>query len=959
MRFAVLGPLQAWRDYAELDLGPPKRRSLLALLLLRAGHPIAVQEIVDALWGADPPTSAVNVVHRHVGALRRLFGDDPGAGPQLRRGSGGYRLDLPADALDLLRFREFRGAARRLADSGDPAGAAGLLVEALALWRGPAGTGLPPPVAGHPVFTAVNGVRLAAAKDAADLVLAAGGENLDAVLGTLGPLAADHPLNEDLQARLMLLLAAAGRQADALDVYETTRACLAGDLGLDPGAELRAAQQRVLRQAVPTGAAAADSPQPSVPTGAWTRPAQLPADLAVFSGRRDELATVNALIGGDSAPPPVMVISAIDGMAGVGKTTLAVHWAHGIVDRYPDGQLYVNLRGFHPTGAIMSAAEAVRSFLDALGVPARAIPAGLDAQAALYRSLLADRRVLVVLDNARDTEHVLPLLPGAAGCLVIVTSRAQLPGLVAGAGAHATTLGLLTGEDARELLARRLGEARLAREPGAVAEIIALCGHLPIALAVVSARAALNPGFSLDAIAGELRDGRGSLDAFTGEAPATDVRSVFSWSYRALTPPAARMFRLLALHPGPDAALPAAARLAGLPPSQARPLLAELARSHLISETAPGRYGFHELLRAYAGSLSGADPAGADGAADARGARPRLLDYYLHSAHAANLVMAPQREHLALAPPVAGADPERFGDERAAARWLDAERAAMLALIEQGATGEPAGGQVWQLAVTLERRLDREGRWQEQVVAQRAALASARALGDRAGQAYAHRALGFGYGRLDRWRDAEEHLLASLELFGATGDPAGQAMAHRYLAFLANGRGRHAEALDRYRLGLECYRAAGWLGGEASIHNEIGYTHLLLGEYDLALDRCRRSLALHQELGDDIGAAAAWDSVGSALHQLGRHDEALAAFAEAVARYERAQERYLLADTLVHVGDTHQARGASDLALTIWRRALGILDELGHPDAEPLRARLHGVGLRLVRPVPEPASGAG
>ncbi|MEU0968970.1 BTAD domain-containing putative transcriptional regulator [Streptomyces sp. NPDC005917] len=951
----MLGPVRAWRGGTELVLGPPKERALLALLLTEAGHPVAVHEIIDALWGQDPPDSAVNVVQRHIGALRRLIEPDLPARSESRwlvRGSGGYRLEADPDSLDLLRFRDLRRQADQAAQDGQPATATELLIEALALWRGPAASGIAAEVRSHPAFTALDAEHLAAVKAAAELALEAGPGLGARILVTLRQAAAQHPLDEGLQARLILVLAATGHQAEALDVHRTVRTRLADELGVQPGPELQAAQQRVLGRTptarTPTasgpadpgeGAAAAARPA----TVVTVRPAQLPVDLAAFTGRRSELARVRALLPATDEPASTVVISAIGGMAGVGKTTLAVHWAHSVAGRFPDGQLYVNLRGFHPTGSIMSAAEAIRSFLDAFGVPAQRIPAGLDAQAALYRSLLADRRVLIVLDNARDSEHVRPLLPGAPGCMVVVTSRNQLYGLVAGEGAHFLSLDVLSDADAREFLSRRLGAERVAREPDAVAEIIALCGRLPLALAVVGARAVVNPTFPLASVAAELHDSEDSLDAFSGEAPAADARSAFSWSYQLLTPAAARVFRLLALHPGSDSSLAAVASLAGQRAGQVRPLLAELVRAHLISEPAPGRYGCHELLRAYAGELARAR----DTAQERDTARRRMFDHYLHTAHAADSVLAPGRERIRLRPPATGVTVPRLPDQAAADHWLETNRSALLAAIEQDAR-HGSGEHSWQLATILELYLDRNGRWQEQLTAQTAAVGAAQRLGDISGQADGHRALGFASGRFERWDEADAHLSRALELCAETGDRAGEGRTHRRFAFLANRRGRHKEALDHYARASTLYRAAGLCGVEAAIANEVGWTYILMGKYEDALEECGRALAVHRETGDRNGEAAAWDSVGYAHHHLHRHDRALECYEHALELYREIRDRYLEADTLVHIGDTHRAARHDPQAALAWREALGILDEIGHPEAGQLRDRLEDL------PAPDP-----
>ncbi|MEV0905190.1 AfsR/SARP family transcriptional regulator [Streptomyces hokutonensis] len=946
-RFAVLGPVRAWRGETELALGPPKQRALLALLLTEAGHPVAVHEIVDALWGQDPPDSAVNVVQRHVGALRRLLEPELPAGGQSRwllRGSGGYRLEVAPDDLDLLRFRALR---QRAAQDFQPPTATGLLIEALALWRGPAASGIAPEVRSHPAFTALDGEHLAAVKEAAELALEAGPGLGARVLVTLRQAAAQHPLDEGLQARLILVLAATGHQAEALDVHRTVRTRLADELGVQPGPELQAALQRVLGHTRTPGAVkpsrgarpaepGEDAEGVSEPDAVATiRPAQLPVDLPAFTGRRSELARVQELLPGSDASTPTVVISAIGGMAGVGKTTLAVHWAHSVADRFPDGQLYVNLRGFHPSGSIMSAAEAIRSFLDAFGVPGQRIPAGLDAQAALYRSLLADRRVLIVLDNARDTEHVRPLLPGAPGCLVVVTSRSQLYGLVAGEGAHSLTLDVLTEAEAREFLSRRLGAERIADESDAVTEIITLCGRLPLALAVVSARAVVNPAFPLASIAAELSDSENSLDAFAGEAPAADARSAFSWSYQLLSPAAARVFRLFALHPGPDCSLAAVASLAGQRVGQVRPVMGELARAHLISEALPGRYGCHELLRAYAAELARTQ----DTAQELETARRRLLDHYLHSAHAADSLLMPSRDRVQLRPHTAGVTVPRLPDRAAAAEWLESNRSAVLAAIEQDAR-HGGGEHSWQLASVLELHLDRGGRWPEQLDVQTTAVEAAQRLGDIPGQAFAHLALGFVSGRLDRPDEADAHLSRALELFGEIGDLAGRSRTLRRLAFLANGRGRHEDALDHYAEASALCRAAGRRNDEAGIANEVGWTYILMGKYEDALTECGLAVSAHQETGDRNCEAAALDSLGYAHHHLNDHERALDCYEQALRLYREIRDRYLEADTLVHIGDTHRAAHRDTRAALAWREALGILDEIGHPDAEQVRRRL-------------------
>ncbi|NUS81709.1 MAG: hypothetical protein HOY75_02885 [Streptomyces sp.] len=626
VRFAVLGPIRAWRAGAELDLGRPQQRVLLGLLLARAGRPVGLSEIVDALWGEDPPGSAVNVVRRHIGILRRTL--EPGLplrapGHWLLREAAGYRIAVDADSLDLLRFRRLRERAGEAADRS-PGRAVTLLTEALALWKGPAGADVSVEIRARAFLDVLDRERLAAVKELADAALRAG--MTAPVLDELRKAALANPLDEPLLARLVLALAATGQRAEALETHRAAVARLADELGLTPGRELSDAHAAVLRESRPAARPAAGSAArsgaalggesadggPPLPRAAYSepRPAQLPQDLPAFSGRRTQLAKLSALLPEAGRPLDTAVISVIGGMAGVGKTTLAVHWAHQVADRFPDGQFYVDLRGFEPTGTALDPGEAVRDFLCALGVPRHRVPHGLDAQTALYRSLLAGRRFLVLLDNALDTEQVRPLLPGAPGCLVIVTSRDTLTGLVADHGAHPLSLCWLDAEEGREFLAARLGAARVAAEPQAAAEIVELCAGLPLALSCVAARLAAHPGFRLSALAAELRDAHDRLDAIA--RGSAEVSTVFSWSYRALSAAAARLFRLLAGHPGPDlsasevaelAALDGLAGHAGLDTQESARLLAELVRAHLVAEPSPGRYSVHDLLRSYAAGL--------------------------------------------------------------------------------------------------------------------------------------------------------------------------------------------------------------------------------------------------------------------------------------------------------------------------------------------------------------------
>ncbi|MEU2717282.1 BTAD domain-containing putative transcriptional regulator [Streptomyces sp. NPDC007205] len=957
VRFTVLGSVKVWRRGAELPLGPPKQRALLALLLLHAGQTIGLSQIVDVLWHGDPPNSAVNVVHRHIGSLRKLL--EPGLPPRapgnlLVRHAGGYGINTDATTLDLLNFRDLVARARDAADGGEASSAAELYTKALSLWRGEAAQGVPQDIRVHPLFSAVDSEHLAALREGADLMLTLG--TPAPVLPLLHRAIAQYPLDESLHARLIQALAQTGRQAEAFRLFQEMRLRLKNELGIEPGPELRIAHAGLLRQskratipqdgrheAPPKEISGPPMPQsppgrPNVPT--TVRPTQLPLDLRTFVGRRDELARITSALEklDEASGTTSAVINTIEGMAGVGKTVLAVHLAHRLANRFPDGQLYVNLRGFDASGPYVTAAEALRSFLTALGVSARHLPADVDSQVALYRSILAGRRVLVVLDNARDSQHVRPLLPGSPTCLVVITGRTQLRGLVATHGAAPLLLGPLSEAESREVLARHLGQDRTTAEPEAVDAIVEFCHRLPLALAIIAARAATLPGFSLSSIAAELQAGHDNLDAFADEDPYTDLRTVFSWSLDGLGREAARLLRLLSLHPGPDMSATAAASLAALPVRRTTTLLAKLADAHLMIRPVPNRFAFHDMIKIYASEqVQDHDDA------DTRGAAVRrLLDHYVHGAHAAVTALTPNRID---ATPDASVEP---GVELvpltcpdSAAAWLERELPVLLSTVVQAKSrGYPA--QAWLLAQTLELYLDRRGRWQDQINIQSIAVEAALLLQDQLREAQARRALGFAYGRLAQYDRAHTELHEAIALFTTLGNPNGQARTHRSLAFLANCRDEHDAALRHYAQALDLYRSADNLTGQALVLNETGWTYILHGAYRQAVTECAQAVALHQKIGDTNGEADAWDSLGYAHHHMGHHEEALRCYERALKLYQYMNDRYLEADTLLHMGDTHEARGSRTASVPLWREAVRILDELGHPEAEQARARLRG-----------------
>ncbi|WP_309223311.1 tetratricopeptide repeat protein [Micromonospora sp. CP22] len=654
------------------------------------------------------------------------------------------------------------------------------------------------------------------------------------------------------------------------------------------------------------------------------RPQQLPLAAPGFVGRCAELATLDAGRPTEASTQPTVAIFTISGMAGVGKTALALHWAHRASGWFPEGQLYVNLRGYDEAD-VVDPSDALRGFLEALGVPAAGIPAGLEARIGLHRSLLAGRRMLLVLDNARDSAQVRPLLPGAGGCMVVVTSRDELSGLIAAEGAHPIRLNVLTSDESMSLLASRLGACRLAAEPAATADIIDSTGRLPLALSIVAARMALHPSFPLDAFAASLRPDEAMLDALADG----DVRAVFSWSYLALSRPAARLFRLLGLHPGPDLTAEVAAALAGETPATITAPLRELTRLHLLTEHLPGRYAFHDLLRAYAAELTRT----AGEAEESREARRRLFDYYLHSSYPAALLLQPQWPAIDPIPALPSNVRSPAENHDAALSWFAAEGQVLLRAVRQAAeTGFEA--YAWQLAWALTTFFAPHGLWRDQLAVQQVALAAAERIDDLAGQAVANRLLSRAETRLGDLDVAERRLLRALDLHRRLDDPTGQALTLHNYAEVCYMRGRPEEGLRHVQEALRLYRSAGNSAGEARAMNAVGWLYAATGDYPRAIESCSAALARQRASGDRNGQAATLDSLGFAHGRLGEHDRAAECYEEAIALFRESADRYHEAETLQRLGEVREAMSDITRAVDAWQRAAQLLDDLGDPAAE-------------------------
>lgn len=966
VEFRVLGPVEVDDDGHSIGIGTPRDRTVLGILLTTPNQLVSVDQLVDELWPDRPPAGARSLVPGYVSRVRRALrqGTPEGVGAaRLVTRRPGYLLRVEDQELD-------RGIFGRLLAEARAARRAQRLDQALAryrqahqLWRGQPFADVSHTPAITAAATALTELHLTSLAEEYEIALAA--DQGPGLVAELTELCHAHPLHEPFAGLLMLALYRSGRQAAALEVYATVRARLVAEIGDEPGPDLQTLHQRVLRRdpalagpvpsaPAPVGDAqvgdapvddapvdqtAVERPAPATPARteptAGRSPAQLPPDLRAFAGRTEQLRSLDGLLPDPEAPPGPVVIAAVVGMAGVGKTALAVHWAHRVADRFPGGQLYLNLRGFDPGGQTMDPAEAIRDLLAALQVPPGQVPVGVEAQVGLYRSLVGRRPVLVVLDNARDSRQVRPLLPGAPGCMVVVTSRSRLAGLVAADGAVPLTVPPMSAAEARELWSRRLGPDRAAAEPRVVDEIVEQCGRLPLAVAIVAARAAFQPTLAVEALADQLRAARGGLAPFAGTDPATDLRGVLSWSYQTLRSATARLFRLVDLHPGPAIGPSAAASLSALPPEQAGELLAELVEVHLVTELAPGRYALHELVRAYAAELARAS----DSADERRAARRRAFDHYLHTASRAARVLEPLHEELGLAAPAAGVAPEPLSNRRQALAWFVTEYPVLQATMDQAArTGFDS--HVWRIAWSLQPFFERYGYWRQWVPSQRAGLAAARRQADRAAQAGSHRFLAGAYARLGRYPEAHAQLRDALTLAGELGDRVGSAHALRLRAWTLGQEGRYREAILDARRAFGLLRSAGDRMWRAAILNAVGWYLAHLGSYQEALVNCQQALALQEESGDIDGVAATLDSLGYAHHHLGHHPEATACYQRALQLLQTIGDRHHEAVTLLHLGDTQAADGAPGAARASWQRALAVLDVLEHPDADQARARL-------------------
>jgi len=982
MRFRILGPVEVQVDGGWSGISAPKGRTVLAVLLLRSGEVVSTDQLIDEVWPGSPPAKSVNLISGYIHKLRRLIGDPQGR--VLATHSPGYKMLVAVDDLDARQFTRLAAEGRQALFAGDNPRAAGLLGEALGLWNGSRAL---PDVPPSPLVSAESSRLEEARIEALELRITAdlGCGRQAQVVAELRRLIADHPLREGLWALLMRALYGSGRQAEALEAFAQARDVIADELGVDPSAELRQLHQQLLQadagsgrpgsatkttaadspfaawpsgpQAMPSAAAQAGpgEPPPDAMTAAVTGPAvaglvppaaaplplvaQLPADIPDFTGRAGHLQNLRDLLSGPRRPdsPGAVVVAAVIGAGGLGKTTLAVHAAHLLRPHYPDGQLYANL--VRPNAPPIPPGDVLARFLRDLGVDPGRIPAGEEERAAQYRSLLTDRRVLIVLDDARDAAQVRPLLPGSGSCAVLVTTRNRMPDL---AGSGFIDLDVLDPAEALDLFAGIIGRGRAGAEPEATDDVLTACAGLPLAIRIAGARLAARGGWTVRNLARRLSDERRRLDELkTGDLA---VRACFEVSFASLPRhdaddvDPAQAFRLLGTWQGRTIGLPAAAALMGQPEQNVADALEELVDAQLLQSPAPDRYRFHDLLRAYAAGRANLEetPAVRDSAVR------RVLAWYLHTVDAVAHMVSPHHYKVQLAPLEAGCEPLGFLSLDEALNWCEIERTNLVTATRQAAA---SGLHVlaWQLPVAASGFFNRRTYWADWVETHQIALSSVRVLGDKRGEALVLNNLGMAFARR-RMDEAAGYFEQALAIRREIADLPGEAQTASNLADTYRRLRRYDEALALLMRALEIQRQAANPYSEAVVLNNLGETYLSLGRVTEAVDSLDHAREMFRDIGEIRGEGYALDNLGEAYLSLGRVAPAIGVLERALDLRDSAGDRFDAADTLGRLVRAHVARQQPDRARAYLRRALLIYEELGDDaQASAVRAQFRGL----------------
>ena len=914
----ILGPLKVSRDGVALSSPPGRVGILLAILAMAPGEAVGVDVLAGRIWGESLPERIRGSLQNLVARLRRLVG--PGA---IVTVTNGYSLNIDPGHVDLVRFRQLVAEA---AAADDPDKTRTVLGEALHLWRGEPLADMRSEVLERDLVPSLIEERLAVQQRRLDLDLAAG--QYDMAIVELRELTGQYPLRESLWCQLITAMAGAGRRAEAIQVYHEVRTRLAEELGVEPSSDLQHRYQRLL-QIDESTTAARENPLSTVsPTGQGIDPRmarnELPGDIPDFAGRRAELRQLLDALPSGRESDAAVAISAIDGMASIGKTALAVHAAHRLADHYPDGQLFLDLHGYAPGREPVGPATALETLLRSVGVPAELIPDATAERAALWRAQLAARRVLLVLDNAAATAQVRPLLPGGRGCLVLITSRRRLTDLDT---AHTLSLDVFPSSDATMLFASLVGDKRARAEPDAVTDVVNLCGHLPLAIRVAGGRLRSRPSWTVAYLAERLREGQPELDEL-----ATGDRSVviaFSLSYEQLAPDQQRLFRLLGLFPGTiiDSYLAAAA--ADISLSHADRLLEGLVDVHLLEQPVPGCYRFHDLLRHYGNlTASAVEPEAAQ-----RAAVGRMLDYYLYVASRAgrHINSAQRRIDHELTSPPGHAPPMR--DHAEALAWCQAEYANLISVITYAADhGWPT--HAWLLPHTLWRFFYIHHQIQDWIATHQLALTAANRLGDTYAQAETLKVLGIAHWRLGRHIDAADYLKQAIDHFGEAGDRRGEADSLNYLGYVFERLGRYDEAIDHSRRALGYFRSVGDQSGQAGSLNNLGVVFKRLGRYDEAVDHYQQAISHSREIGDRWSEAGSLNNLEVVLERLGRYREAIGYYHETLAYFSEVGNRWSEARILNNLGNSYRSLTVYESAIKYHQQALRLMQEIGDRDGE-------------------------
>ncbi|GAB3428955.1 AfsR/SARP family transcriptional regulator [Flindersiella endophytica] len=913
-RICLLGPFEVFQNETLVDIPAGRQRGLLATLALSAGSTVPIGVLAERIWDNKLPLHPRSGIHNNVLRLRQLLGAD-----LIRTGAGGYLLDVDPDKVDALRFHSLV----RAAGQANTAEARDLLTEALALWRGNPLSDVGSDVLEREHAPVLTERYLAAVEQRIDLDLSQQPESAGELIPELHALTSRFPLREPLWERLLTTLCQAGRKAEALETYETVRKLLAEALGSDPSAELKQLHHQILT--APDATTRSQPPPRAARPHVPPTPRQLPPPPGRFVGRSPELTALGEILSTWESAPRSLAVAVVHGIGGIGKTALAVHWAHQVQEHFADGQLYLDLHGYGP-GPAAEPATALAYLLRALGVPETQIPMAEAERTALLRTTVAGRRMLLVLDNARDAEQVRPLLPGS-GCVVVITSRSRLRGLSIREGARSLLLNELPERAATQLLSDILGAERVESEPEAVAELVELSGRLPLTLRIAAEVAESYPGLALSKLVDDLRSSRGPLDALADDEAGSDLRAVFSWSYDSLAPGVAQAFRCLGLHPSRDISLLSAAALLNRDAATTRGLLGRLDAVHLLDEFQPGRYRLHDLLREYAIEQSRA----ADPADQRERAFRRVLDWYLHAAnHARNALGAGRSIQLteAIAAPVV--PPPDFAGRAEAFEWFEAERSALVA-ITRAAADSGYDAHSWQLARTMRDFLARRQHLNDFLVVGHLGFTCAQRTGDPLAGYHAAHVLASGYFSLEQYDKAIEYMQLAVAGAQTLDDGATISNALNVLALSCGYAKQFERAVGYHEQAVAAARQPVDLRALGHAELNFGCTLIGMGDHAESIQHTEAALAIYRQLDNaEFQQAIALTNLAEANLRSGKHETAIDYCDQGLAVHRDLGDDSGIVNALVTRGQILAAAGDSSGARTSWREALDLLDE-GNP----------------------------